>query len=235
MLDYRGPISTQSTLSIPPLQPLSPLQKLYGWHWPNDHPRLKERDLLDHRAPAEPHLEQGHITQWLDKTRFALNYNAPHTPPPEMDTLSANAMLMPRYGGLASMTTGIRATPPLYQTNGGFYGDKSLAQALSDSTTKALTRAPSPDRWSDRECSNYDTRRRDSEEPIASYLQIPKSINDSKGSLSEFAAQVSLNRLRSGFHEFLNCIRLPAYSGLNRPLRFTESKKASTRQLRKQL
>ena len=89
------------------------------------------------------------------------------------------------------MTNGVRPTPALYQTNGGFYGDKSLAQAMSSSAAKSSTRAPSPDRWADRDSSDYDTRRRDSEEPIASYLQIPKSINDSKGSLSEFAAQVS--------------------------------------------
>ena len=193
MLDYRGPISTQSTLTIPPLQTLSPIQKLHGWHWPNDHSRLRERDLLDHRAPAEAHLEQGHIAQWLDSTRAALGHNAPHTPPPELATLSANAMLMPRYGGLASMTSGIRPTPALYQTNGGFYGDKSLAQSMNNSAVKLSTRAPSPDRWNDKECSNYDLQRRDAEEPIASYLQIPKTINDSKGSLSEFAAQVSFS------------------------------------------
>ena len=222
MLDNRGLLSTQSTLSIPPLQHLSPLQKLHGWHWPNNYLSLRQRDLLDHQTTTDLHAEQGHITQWLDDTKSALSRNAPYTPPPEMDTLSANAMLMPRYGGLANISTGLKATPALYQTNGGFYGDKSLAQALNHSTNKASIQPSSPDRWNDKECSGYHSQRRGSDEPIASYLQIPKSINDSKGSLSEFAAQVSFTWHEKNLNPSpkLNYVRLLAFFGSNHPLRF---------------
>ena len=204
MLDNRGSFSSQSTLNI---------QKLHGWHWPNNHPSLRERDLLDHRTAAGQPTEQGHIAQWLDDTRSALLRSAPDTPPPEMDTLSANTMLMPRYGGLANISSGVK--PALYQTNGGFYGDKSLAQALNHSTNKASIRNSSPDRWNDREFPE-NLQRRGSDEPIASYLQIPRSINDSKGSLSEFAAQVSFKQ--NILHDIpkLTLTRLPVFFGSSR-------------------
>ena len=59
--------------------------------------------------------------------------------------------------------------------------------------------------------------------PIASYLQIPSSINNSKGSLADFAAQVWGKKLHKMSEPGL-IGRLPVFSGLNRPLFFIWSR-----------
>jgi hypothetical protein len=59
-------------------------------------------------------------------------------------------------------------------------------------------------------------QRKSNNDLILPNLQIPPSINNSRGSLAEFAAQVVLASLVSEFNT--NSARLPAYFGLNLPI-----------------
>ena len=60
---------------------------------------------------------------------------------------------------------------------------------------------------------------------IATHLQIPASINDSKGSLPEFAAQVSHASRSLWFTKALTILRLLVSSGLKPRLHFWQSRK----------
>ena len=76
--------------------------------------------------------------------------------------------------------------------------------------------------------SEHTARKRTSSDgnSIASHLQIPSTINDSKGSLPEFAAQVCKYIIFTFYIHFdANVLRLPAFFGLSLRTLFISSKK----------
>lgn len=106
-----------------------------------------------------------------------------------------NAMLAPTYGGLYSSNGSLpRPSDHPYQANGGIFTDRSFA-GRNGQYVHAYSSHPSSPSQSRDVAGLYgnSVRRRgsDNDNQIVSYLQIPSSINDSKGSLAEFAAQVS--------------------------------------------
>lgn len=119
-------------------------------------------------------------------------YNKPLTPPPDM--------IGPPDGlyfdhGQSSKNTTSSARGGSYGQLGqlGGYGASSTAYSASYAASRPISRPHSP-KWnrSSFNMSDHGQRRKaSSSNAIVSYLQIPPSINNSKGSLAEFAAQVS--------------------------------------------
>jgi hypothetical protein len=123
---------------------------------------------------------------WADSLRTGLP-----TPPSDMTGVSFNTAVSSNYGGVKSQN-GYHHS---YPSNSLFLNNtkvNALAQAMMPSTQhsynpnhNANTTLSVPKPVPQREMSDQK-----SNGSIASYLQIPSSINDSKGSLAEFAAQV---------------------------------------------
>ncbi|MCJ1310099.1 hypothetical protein MMC25_003760 [Agyrium rufum] len=191
-------LSTQSTHIPHLLSHEQSVQSLHEWYWPRVAQKVTERGIDNRQLPTTSlnRPSQKNVQEWLVNTAAATE--APrqtlHTPPPEMDGSSMNAaLLQPRYGGFSSDVHSSESTNIGYTARNGFYGDRSLAQSMSVGPS-STNRASSPDKWGESaEIGDGRSRRKSSEygNQIVSYLQIPSSINNSRGSLSEFAAQIT--------------------------------------------
>lgn len=150
-----------------------------------------ERTLEAQRA-RNP--SQNLVTRWLAGTT-APSPSGLHTPPREMNGGHVNAMLAPTHGGLYNNNASLaRSSDHAYQVNAGVFTERSLATRNGQYVHAHSSRPSSPSQLRDiAGLYGNSTRRRgsDNDNQIVSYLQIPSSINDSKGSLAEFAAQVS--------------------------------------------
>lgn len=191
MLELIGLPSTQSTAFQLPqyLQRALPLpQDRYGprpAYSTEPDRQEKERILADLSNPSRKL-----VSQWLASTASPRGV---HTPPPEMNGGNLNGMLAPSYGGLYNNDQVGKQAPVSYQDKFGFYGDKTLA-ATAQPAQKDSSRPASPSQLKDlNDLYSTNSRRRSStsDNQIVSYLQIPSTINDSKGSLAEFAAQIT--------------------------------------------
>jgi hypothetical protein len=102
-------------------------------------------------------------------------------------------MLAPTYGGLYNGNGTAKASSAVPQESASSYGHKA-PPATSQAPYSSVSQPPSPRQ------TNPNTallepafrRRSSGDNQIVSYLQIPPSINNSKGSLAEFAAQVCM-------------------------------------------
>ena len=123
------------------------------------------------------------------------------TPPLEMDV---NPLLVPNYGPLQYKGVPVAAsTNSTYPTNQGNIGNTtymSKAQPFRESyqPTHRSHNSISGNEHAGGRIQASRRRKSDGSE-IVHYLQIPRSINDSKGSLAEFAAQV--NKTIRGFYK----------------------------------
>ncbi|KAI4119595.1 MAG: hypothetical protein LQ345_000500 [Seirophora villosa] len=101
------------------------------------------------------------------------------TPPGDMSGLSVNPLLAPSFGG--SQYKSAPCSRPLNKTQQPHisYHNRSQSHEKASTETNGL-KDPHP-----RSQNGID------ESSIVSYLQIPSSINGSKGSLAEFAAQIT--------------------------------------------
>ena len=121
------------------------------------------------------------ITSWLEGTSSSSNVYGlrhPHTPPlRSSDVVSVNSMLAPSHGGLYKGSTDSR----------GYYQPVPPRQTTP--------RAHATDSFKPPGATAEEEVKDDASEAsqIVTYLQIPSSINNSKGSLSEFAAQVRVD------------------------------------------
>ena len=158
---------------------IQPTRTNYTLAEENHHQDRKEAEL---RARQEPNKKL--VSQWLAGTEEA----PPRGPPlssPVMNGAAVNSMLAPIYGGL-------------YHGHGATNNPTSVGRTLQGSKVPAAVTRQIPGSSSQPSSPNHGapqsntTRRRSSggDNQIVSYLQIPSSINDSKGSLAEFAAQV---------------------------------------------
>ena len=170
----------------------SPFFRIIDW---GSEPKPSHMQIYgrEQRERDQQYPPQKLVSQWLASTAAAASTSGLSTPPREMSGGNVNAMLAPTYGGLYNHAANSKPSNPSYQTSIDFYGDRTLA-----STGKAFlptsSNPPSPGPLKDTiGLYGNPSRRRSLSNGnlIAPYLQIPALINDSKGSLSEFAAQVS--------------------------------------------
>ena len=117
------------------------------------------------------------VASWIEDTRRNSNGSAPaHSylqTPPGTDVVSVNSMLAPMYGGL-------------YRGNSYSGYSNNIPTRQSSPPIPSI----SPRTKDDHPSCRDGIESIDGTNQIVSYLQIPPSINNSKGSLSEFAAQV---------------------------------------------
>ena len=119
------------------------------------------------------------------------------TPPTEMHEMNVNPLLIPSFGPLQYKGVPVVAPNTTANQNNlnstGSLRYTSRVPPMLD-TCQPVKASQSPQLSNDQSASRGQAHRRHSSEgtDIVHYLQIPRSINDSKGSLSEFAAQVSL-------------------------------------------
>ncbi|MCJ1481740.1 hypothetical protein MMC06_001899 [Schaereria dolodes] len=147
------------------------------------------REAREHASYGLSVSNQNFISRWLEGSRGA-NSQGPLTPPTEMTAANANPMLAPTYGGLYNSVPAVKLNTSQLQTNIGNYAGKSMGQPGHVSATQAQSPSQTKDAaWP----AEITARRRSSSNgnQIVSYLQIPATINDSKGSLAEFAAQIT--------------------------------------------
>lgn len=158
--------------------------------------------MTTHFLPPLPELRKGTV---LGRGSFDLregpavseaHISGLQTPPLDMDV---NPLLAPNYGPVQYKGVPVVASNTLnHQSNRGSIGNTtyiSRAQPLLDSYQTHRSQNSTTTDGSRDGCDGpraQQPRRRNSDgSEIVHYLQIPSSINDSKGSLAEFAAQVS--------------------------------------------
>ncbi|KAI4126751.1 MAG: hypothetical protein LQ347_004849 [Umbilicaria vellea] len=121
------------------------------------------------------------------------------TPPKEMTAASFNPLFAPgsRFSGVPPSMPTATSYRSTVGTFGNTYPFPNGTNSSNDQRSfKSASRPQSPRAHRDNTTNlEQSSRRRSSSNgnAIVHYLQIPSTINDSKGSLAEFAAQVSLN------------------------------------------
>ncbi|MCJ1478852.1 hypothetical protein MMC13_007536 [Lambiella insularis] len=148
----------------------------------------REGEEADLKARREPN--QKLVSQWLAGTIEGSPPGPPFSPP-AMNGAAINPMLAPTYGGLYNGY--LRSNTSAYQSNPEVPSSKpSNNSARPINGVSSHPSSPSAANDNVAVQSNI-TRRRSSggDNQIVSYLQIPSSINNSKGSLAEFAAQIT--------------------------------------------
>lgn len=190
MVDIVPPFSMPSAIASsqymldPPLPSLSQGRNT-AKRWDRD----TSTDAHTVRGPEQNALSQ-HLQGSVAKTRHGLK-----TPPEDMSASNANPLLVPFHG------LQYKSVPVLGSSNASYQADQGThvntrythkSQPFYDSYHSAQQRQSPVLRGESIGSRHQLARRRASSDgnSIVSYLQIPPSINNSKGSLAEFAAQV---------------------------------------------
>lgn len=132
------------------------------------------------------------------------------TPPSEMHDINVNPLLIPEYGPL--QYKGVPVVAPnaaTHQSSLSSMGNMRYTSRVPPSldTYQSIKGSHSPLSGIGQYVNREQSHRRGNSDgtDIVHYLQIPRSINDSKGSLSEFAAQVSPSSFVSAVSVCLHC------------------------------
>ena len=156
-----------------------------AWGFPREDYRERQQSRI---IAVEPQpSQQSVVSQWLDNTT-STSPSGLRTPPREMNGANGNLMLAPTYGGLYNNVPQAKTAKLPYPSTTGYPvtniqpSHNASSRPSSPTHTKGVFDAYSI--AASRRSSGNDNQ-------IVAYLQIPPSINDSKGSLAEFAAQVS--------------------------------------------
>ena len=159
--------------------------------------------MTNHSLPPLPELRKGTVlgrgsfNSRVGPAASEAHISGLQTPPLEMDV---NPLLAPNYGPVQYKGVPVVASnTSSHQNSRGSIGNTtyiSRAQPLLDTYQATHRSHHSTTTDGSRDGSDgpraQQSRRRNSDgSEIVHYLQIPSSINDSKGSLAEFAAQVS--------------------------------------------
>ena len=159
----------------------TPARPTHQWASEN---KQREREGTELRARRTPN--QKLVRQWLAGTTEGSPRKL-HPLPPAMNGTVINSMVAQTCGVPYGNQHPAKANAIAYQGNMSFYGNKAVPVQVPDS----LSQPTSPGQpIINGVTQSNDARRRSSGGEIVSYLQIPSSINNSKGSLAEFAAQV---------------------------------------------
>lgn len=119
------------------------------------------------------------------------------TPPRDMSGVSVNPLLAPNFGGCHYKSVpALASNSSTRQSSVSTIANTRYTNRVPSSQNTHHQKTGSRENTSlDRDVLNERTssiRNGTDESSIVSYLQIPSSINESKGSLAEFAAQVRL-------------------------------------------
>ncbi len=153
--------------------------------------------LSDTRGNAHSHqrrlkLEQESLNNWLQSSA-TLNHGL-RTPPRELaNMMSGNPLLARDSGGiLYNSVPAVKSTAPYSTSLGTIATAQYYSKAPPSNDSRASTVRPeNPTFQRDNGARGQQTGNSSTDSnSIATYLQIPSTINDSKGSLAEFAAQV---------------------------------------------
>ncbi|KAL8971320.1 MAG: hypothetical protein Q9183_001107 [Haloplaca sp. 2 TL-2023] len=118
------------------------------------------------------------------------------TPPKDMSGLSVNPLLAPTIEGCHYKSVpALASNAPVEQSNAYTVANTRYASKAPPSQTtqhqKSRSREPAASVADLTSGRTLGSQERVDESSIVSYLQIPSSINESKGSLAEFAAQIT--------------------------------------------
>ena len=157
------------------------------------HPQIMNQSL-PRLSELQEGIRLGRCNSRSREGSLVVQTNAPglRTPPSDMDV---NPLLVPNYGPLQYKGVPVVASnTSSHHRNTGSIGNTtyaSRAQPILDSYQPAHRSHNSTSNDGSIGTRVQSSRRRNSEGgEIVHYLQIPSTINDSKGSLAEFAAQV---------------------------------------------
>lgn len=170
-------------------QPAKPLHVLIEESRQRERPR--EAESISRGTP-----NQKVVAQWLAGTSD-ISPKDKYAPPLGTNGVAVNSMLAPTSGGLYNGHNAVKSNTVPYQGKMSFHGNKALTSTVQP-VQGSRSHTSSPLQFNPNTTAQSNTNRRRSsggENQIVSYLQIPASINDSKGSLAEFAAQVCLPRI----------------------------------------
>ena len=137
------------------------------------------------------------VARWLAGTA-EVSPRGLRTPPLEMTGNGQRSTLPAAYGGLYNGNNVPSLVPPANgNTSSLTFYDRKDFNLTNRQGQSNLSQPNSPTRYQSKGAVEIqEPKRRKSEDAnqIVSYLQIPPTINNSKGSLAEFAAQVCQNR-----------------------------------------
>lgn len=150
------------------------------------------------------------------------------TPPKDMSGVGVNPLLAPNFEGsqYKSVPSAVRDGPPRQGSLGSLVNTRPTDRAQTVQNTyhnRSRSHEHTTTQSNGPKESNTRPRSEVEDSSIVSYLQIPSSINGSKGSLAEFAAQVCHIQSKSSATE-IDFSRLPACSGLSPPSHSSTSK-----------
>ena len=159
-------------------------------------PQLRD---LEQNARSEHHAARrsgvGHTVSASQGGDTTLIHHGLRTPPLDPHDMNVNPLLAPSYGPLHYKGVPVVAS----NTASHQHSLSSVGNARYTSKVPPLPESYKPTHRSQSSISRIEhdenrehthRRRNNDGTDIAHYLQIPPSINDSKGSLAEFAAQV---------------------------------------------
>jgi len=148
--------------------------------------RIQEEELILRGTP-----NQKVVAQWLASTSD-VSPRDKHAPPLGINGVAVNSMLAPTCGGPYNGQGAPNSNSMSYPGNMSFYASKTLPSTAQPVHGNRSQPASPNHSNANTESQGNTSRRRSSggDNQIISYLQIPSSINGSKGSLAEFAAQV---------------------------------------------
>lgn len=190
-------------------------QGIQNYYLPPIDPRgIMPRESCSYHKSTK--MEQEALDIWLQSSA-TMNHGL-RTPPRELVNMNVNPLLSRNIGSAQyNSVPALRPTSP-YSTSldtvatAQYY---SKAPPSNDSRPSTL-RPDSPFSQREHPARGQQKARTSENTSIAPYLQIPPTINDSKGSLAEFAAQVGEVNFRPGYSLTRN--RSLVCSGSNRPI-----------------
>ena len=130
------------------------------------------------------------MTHWL-QTSATVDHGL-RTPPREMTGINGNPLLAPNMGGLPYKSVPAARSTTSYSTSLDTVANNKYHSKAppSHDSYRSIARPQSPIFQPENAARGQRTRIPVDSTSIAPYLQIPATINNSKGSLAEFAAQV---------------------------------------------
>lgn len=187
-------------------------------------PLPQKRDVrsLDADSCKRLQLDQNSLTHWL-RTSATVDHGL-RTPPREMTGMNGNPLLAPDMGGMPYKSVpAVRSTTSYSTSLDTVANNKYHSKAPpSHDFYRSMAQPQSPVSQRENAVRGQNARSSADSTSIAPYLQIPATINNSKGSLAEFAAQVCC--LHHGRRPASDTARLRACSGSSPPISSNSSK-----------
>ena len=186
-------LAVQWPLSLPSASKLS-VETMQGLLPPL--PQLRDFDQHQESERRRPTRREEGYTPFEARAGNAANLrHGLRTPPSDMNEMNVNPLLVPSFGPLQYKGVPVVASnTATHQNNSNGTSDLRYTNRVPPllDTYQPAKGSQSPYSTTDHSANREQPHQRQKSDgtDIVHYLQIPRSINDSKGSLSEFAAQV---------------------------------------------